>query len=169
MDDLGGDMDRTLGGSSRSTRRGAAIPGGERSSAIWPVRSTCPGRRGDHRESIGDDPSPAGGEPRWGLPPVFLASPIGVISNQGGASSRFLRALARGTDAADGGKFLEIRSVGGPSAGRTRIYLSEFIAKVVEYLPLRIERSDLSGDAFTMLNGDRPDNRLDERNLGGNQ
>lgn len=169
MDDLGGDMDRTLGESSRSTRRGAAIPGGERSSAVWPVRSTCPGRRGDHRESIGDDPSPAGGEPRWGLPPVFLASPIGVISNQGGASSRFLRALARGTDAADGGKFLEIRSVGGPSAGRTRIYLSEFIAKVVEYLPLRIERADLSGDAFTVLNGDRPDNRLDERNLGRNQ
>ena len=60
-------------------------------------------------------------------------------------------------------------SVGGPTARRPGIDLAQFVAEVVEDLPLGVERPDLSGDAFAVLDGHGPNHRLDQRDLGRDQ
>lgn len=137
----------------------------------WPEGRGAPsrtGRRGVHRGSICGLGPPRGGHDRP-LPFQFPSSRAGL--DRGGVRLRFSGSGTRGLEirpsSDDVGRLAG--SVGGPTAGRSRINLSQLVAEVVEDLPFRVERPDLPGDTFAMLDGHRPNNRLDQRNLGGDQ
>lgn len=56
----------------------------------------------------------------------------------------------RSTSGRSGPLLLTSRLLGGPSAGGSGVDFSKLVAEVVKNLPLRIKRSDLSGDSFAM-------------------